>query len=108
MYTAVTACRKSAGAGEEPKLHGHVYDLSRSGVRIELDVPLDPGESVALLLDLPGAGAEVEASASVVWVNDALDDPGPRRMALWFTEFARDADRDRLTQYLGTVTRRAA
>ena len=98
MYTAVTARRAAA---EEPELHGHVYDISATGVRIELDLPLQPGERVALHLDLPGAHSAVDASARVVWVNDAQDDPGPRRMALRFTKFPRRADRRRLIEFLG-------
>ena len=59
-------------------------------------------------LDLPGAGTSVNASASVVWVNDPNDDPGPRRMALRFTSFSDQANRDRLIEYLGTTDRHAA
>ena len=98
MYTSVTARREADGGAE---LHGHVYDISEHGLRIELDQPLEPGERVALLLDLPGALAPVNASACVVWVNDANDDPGPRRMALRFTRFTRRADRRRLIEFLG-------
>ena len=104
MYTGVTARR----AGEAPALHGHVYDISASGVRIELDKALTPGEPVALHLDLPGTSSEVEASASVVWVHDDQDDPGPCRMALRFTSFADRSDRDRLIQYLASAIERAA
>jgi c-di-GMP-binding flagellar brake protein YcgR len=105
MYTAVTARRGHASIA---KLQGHVYDISASGVRIELDEALQPGECVVLDLDLPGAATSVHASASVVWVNDPHDDPGPRRMALRFTSFSDGADRDRLIDYLGTVDRSAA
>lgn len=110
MYSAVTATRREGGqAGAvTSKLYGHVYDISAGGVRIELDVPLDPGESVVLLLDLPGTWSEVEAWADVVWVHDAQDDPGPRRMALQFTEFTHPSDLQRLSHYLQTVARRAA
>jgi hypothetical protein len=96
MYTSVTA-RGPAGSD----LHGHVYDISEHGLRIELDQALAPGERVALTLDLPGEPEPVSASASVIWVNDAQDDPGPRRMALRFTGFARRADRARLIDFLG-------
>jgi hypothetical protein len=105
MYTAVTARRAEAAVSE---LHGHVYDISESGVRIELDEALHPGECVILDLDLPGTRTSVNASASVVWINDPLDDPGPRRMALRFTSFSARADLDRLISYLGTVDRHAA
>jgi len=100
MYTSVTARRGSPGA-VEADLHGHVYDISEHGLRIELDQPLLPGERVALLLDLPGSQAPVNASACVIWVNDAQDDPGPRRMALRFTSFTRRDDRRRLIDFLG-------
>jgi c-di-GMP-binding flagellar brake protein YcgR len=105
MYTAVTARRGHAAISQ---LHGHVYDISASGVRIELDEALHPGECVVLNLDLPGVRTSVNASASVVWINDPQDDPGPRRMALRFTSFSESADRDRLINYLGTVDRHAA
>ena len=61
-----------------------------------------------LHLDLPGATAAVNASASVVWVHDELDDPGPRRMALQFTGFREDADRDRLGDYIDREAGRRA
>ena len=98
MYTAVTACLSDRG--DDLRLEGHVYDISMGGVRIELDRPLDPGEIVALQLLLPGTQSPVQASASVVWVHDEDDDPGPRRMALQFTEFPNNADRDRLGDYI--------
>lgn len=100
MYTAVTA-RRGTGDAAASDLHGHVYDISEHGVRIELDQPLQPGERVALMLDLPGATEPVNASACVIWVNDAQDDPGPRRMALCFTSFTQRADRRRLIDFLG-------
>ncbi len=107
MYTTVTA-RRVARPGNAA-LCGHIYDICEAGVRIELDEPLEPGESVELELELPGAPGGVEASADVVWIHDALDDPGPRRMALRFTGFAGRGDRDRLTRYLTTSpSRRAA
>ena len=106
MYTAVTACTSDRDNGL--RLEGHVYDISRGGVRIELDEALDPGETVQLHLDLPGATAAVNASASVVWVHDELDDPGPRRMALQFTGFREDADRDRLGDYIDREAGRRA
>lgn len=98
MYTAVTAC--PCGRDHADRLQGHVYDISRGGVRIELDEALSPGETVALQLDLPGAPSVVAASASVVWVHDEQDDPGPRRMALRFTGFCDTTDRERLADYI--------
>jgi hypothetical protein len=63
---------------------------------------------VALHLELPGTQSVVEASASVVWVHDEHDDPGPRRMALQFTGFPRNDDRDRLGDYIEREAGRCA
>ena len=98
MYTAVTASTDSQDC--PLRLHGHVYDISETGVRIELDDALNPGEIVALHLELPGTHTAIEAEASVVWVHDDQDDPGPRRMALKFTEFLDRSDRNRLVDYI--------
>ncbi len=107
MYTSVEAKRLSDGVAEE--IAGHAYDISEAGARIELDQALEPGESIAVDLTLPGASSTVSASADVVWVNDVTDDPGPRRMALRFTNFRSDEDHDRLRRYLGSgLVRRAA
>ena len=107
MYTTVEA-RRLAGDVDRVLL-GHAYDISETGVRIELDEALEPGESIALHLTLPGATSSVAASANVVWVNDEIDDPGPRRMALRFTNFRSDKDHDCLLRYLGSgLIRRAA
>ena len=97
MYTSVIV---------EPKftirhsMLGHAYDISDSGIRIELDEPLEVGQSVTLHLDLPGAGDDILADADVAWVNDEHDDPGPRRMALRFTQFHSPRDHRRLTNFL--------
>ncbi len=110
MYSAVTARRQDpegddVSAGE---LHGHIYDISQSGLRIELDEALQPGESVALVLDLPGTFSTLAASASVVRLHDDEDEPGPRLMALRFTGFADRTHKDRLLCYLENVVRKAA
>ena len=83
-----------------PQLCGHAYDISQSGVRIELDEPLEIGQSVQVHLELPGGNKDVHVAASVVWVNPAEDDPGPRRMALRFAEFKTPADEAHLMGYL--------
>ena len=107
MYTTVEARRLVADVDQA--LLGHAYDISETGVRIELDEALEPGESIAVHLTLPGATSSVAASADVVWVNDEMDDPGPRRMALRFTKFRSDQDHDCLLRYLGgALVRRAA
>ena len=107
MYSSVTARR--VGNNEARELHGHAYDVSEAGVRFELDEVIDPGESIAVDLTLPGTQTAVGAIGDVVWVNDETDDPGPRRLAIQFTGFRSEEDRFRLLNYLGSAqVRRAA
>jgi hypothetical protein len=106
MYTSVSVqcCDRS----EPCTLEGHAYDVSESGVRIELDEPIQPGERVAVCLRLPGENSNVFAVGRVVWLHDELDDPGARRMAVRFTRFLTDTDRVRLLAYLGSPAIRLA
>lgn len=107
MYTDVTVQRVENLSLD--RFEGHAYDISESGVRIELDVALEIGQGVALHLSLPGQDTPMFVAADVVWVNDELDDPGPRRMALRFTDFIVETERARLLAYLGNaITKRAA
>ena len=107
MYSSITARR--VGSEDVKELHGHAYDVSEAGVRFELDEVIDPGESIAVDLTLPGMQSSVSATGDVVWVNDEADDPGPRRLAIQFTGFRSDEDRFRLLNYLGSAqVRRAA
>ncbi|MDY7110461.1 MAG: PilZ domain-containing protein [Planctomycetota bacterium] len=89
-------------------LDGHAYDISISGARIELDRPLELGERLAVCLRLPGEANSVFASGRVVWVHDAEDDPAARRLAVQFTRFLADEDRQRLLRYVGGEHLRAA
>jgi len=83
--------------------HGHAYDLSEGGARFELDVAIEPGTPVAMQIMLPasaieagdiGPGRAVFAIGNVVWCD--ISEPGPAKMAIAFTRFARDGDRERL------------
>jgi c-di-GMP-binding flagellar brake protein YcgR len=104
MYTAITASR-AAGAC----LSGHAYDISEGGMRLELDEALAPGEVVTVDIELPGTQSSISVRGNVVWVNDADDDPGPRRHAMRFADFATPADHARLVSFLGQrKLRRAA
>ncbi len=87
---------------------GHAYDLSISGARIEIDEPLEQGQMIAVSLTLPEGWGDVFTSARVVWVNDQDDDPGPRRMAIEFTDFLATQDRDILKKFLRLGTIRQA
>lgn len=99
QYTSVTVHR--GGSMAMDALEGHVYDISESGIRLELDDPLDVGSIVTFQVQLPLGSGTVTGSASVVWVNDADDDPGPRRCALHIREFLSATDHARLVSYLG-------
>ncbi len=98
MYSHVKA---SLAGAQGPAMHGHAYDISECGVRIELDEPVHVGERLSVSIGLPGTG-DIACIGAVVWINDELDDPGPRRLALRITEFAGDRDRHRLMQYIGS------
>lgn len=94
MYTGITVMH---GAGMRLEQYdGHAYDISESGIRFELDVPLSPGEAVSFQLELPAGGGMVNGTGQIVRLFDELDDPGPRRMALAVTRYATSDDRDRL------------
>ena len=97
-YTTIIVQR---GDGESlPLLTGHVYDISESGLRFELDEPLNTDERVIASVVLPCERDPIVVHGRVVWLNDELDDPGPRRMALRFDEFATVQDHHRLVRYL--------
>ena len=78
----------------------HVYDISTHGMRFELDEPLPTGEEVEVELTLPGAARQaLRARGRVIRFHD-LDEVGPMRMALVFTEMPTAADRQALDAYL--------
>ena len=111
MYTSVIVEPRNSNVCDESSMLGHAYDVSASGIRIELDEPLEVGQNVKVHVDLTGGGFESEevlADAKVVWVNDADDDPGPRRMALRFTDFHSQRHQNRLARFLGDGLMRAA
>lgn len=85
-------------------LAGHAYDISEGGIQFELDQAIAPGTAVGMQIELPrgqGSAAEHDASGNavfvvgnVVWVDDS--EPGPVRMALAITRYARAGDQERL------------
>jgi len=104
MYTEIRARRRD---GDE--MTGHIYDVSSSGVRLELDEAVAPGEAMTVAMDLPGVVGPVGAAGVIVWINDELDDPGPRRMAMRIETFASADDRQRYARFLGgSFARQAA
>lgn len=72
--------------GSEPHtkglFEGHAYDLSDSGIRLELDSALPVGTPVGIELHMPGLGSAIQLVGRVARVFDEIDDPGPRRMGV--------------------------
>jgi hypothetical protein len=95
---------------------GHTYDISEGGLQFELDRGFEAGTQVAIKIELPdavlaagdtGPGRAVFAFGNIVWMDDS--DPGPVRMAVVFTRFARTGDRERLLRtFAAGRLRRAA
>ena len=107
MYTLLRVRR----AGEERyRWSGHVYDLSRSGMRFELDEALETGAEIEVRAMLPGAThTTVRVAGRVVRMAGDADEPGPVRMAMTFDKFEAPVDEQRLVEYLeGRGLRRAA
>jgi len=87
---------------DEFQWEGHAYDISRGGIRFELDRGVEPGTQVALRIDLPQTASErstarrsVFVFANVIWMSDP-DEIGPVRLAAAFTRFAREGDEEQL------------
>ncbi|QDU34147.1 PilZ domain protein [Poriferisphaera corsica] len=79
---------------------GHIYDISMSGIRFELDFPLEPGEQVEVKIMLPGS-SQLTFSASGTIIRMHTDDEcGPVRMGLAFNEFGSINERIKLQQYI--------
>ena len=78
---------------------GHIYDISASGLRIELDDPIEPGTAVELRATLPGSEqTTITAQGRIVRIHD--DEPGPTRLGLTFEQFPHFSDRQKLNRYL--------
>lgn len=104
MYTPVSVRLLT---DEKFSLEGHAYDICEGGAQFELDRGLEPGSPIALQITLPrsvagdeitGPGRSIFVFGNVVWLDDS--EPGPVRMAIAFTRFARAGDRERLLDSL--------
>ena len=84
------------------EFEGHAYDVSLTGLRFELDEPLEEGSSVEIELHLPGLLTSIRSKARVVRIFDEDGDHGPRRMAATFQGFHSALDASRLTTHLGS------
>lgn len=99
MYTLLRA--RLAG-DDRYRWTGHIYDISVSGIRFELDEPLEPGTRVEVRGMLPGhTQTFFRALGPIVRIHDDVaDDFGPTRMAMRFEQFHAAGDRRRLHDYV--------
>ena len=98
MYTLVRVRPKGAA---RYRWAGHIYDISVSGMRFELDDAIKPGTWVEARATLPGGSpVTVRLSGRVVRLHDDSQEPGPVRMSMTFDRQIRSIDRQRLNQYL--------
>jgi CheY-like chemotaxis protein len=51
------------------QLHGLTWNLSQGGIQVDI-AGLNPRDNVRLSFRLPGSGAMVDATGSVIWVNE--------------------------------------
>ncbi|GAB4110107.1 MAG: hypothetical protein Kow00105_18810 [Phycisphaeraceae bacterium] len=87
---------------------GHIYDISETGMRFELDTPLPAGTEVEVRGMLPGTQqVTFHAVGRIVRMHDE-EEVGPVRMGMTFTRFHHDIDRQRLNIYLNHSGLRAA
>ena len=79
---------------------GHIYDVSLSGMRFELDEALPAGTAIEVRALLPGKSQTVvRVTGRVARIHDDKE-PGPARMGLMIDSFQSELDRERLASYL--------
>lgn len=79
---------------------GHIYDVSLSGMRFELDDALPTGTAIEVRALLPGKSQTVVRAAGRVARIHEENEPGPARMGLMIHSFQSELDRERLASYL--------
>jgi hypothetical protein len=108
MYTLV---RVRAAGSARYNWTGHVYDISMSGMRFELDEQLDTGQQIEVRAMLPGSNhTTFRLVGHVVRLQDDDGEAqlGPARMAMTFDRFCNSSDHRRLDGYLSDTVLRAA
>ena len=102
LPAAYTLVRVKPAGTDRYRWTGHIYDISLSGMRFELDAPLPPGSEVEVRGMLPGSNhTTFRATGRVVRIHDGHDaDGGPSRMAMMFNKFQTSIDQRRLMDYL--------
>jgi c-di-GMP-binding flagellar brake protein YcgR len=107
MYTVVQA----RPVGESRfRWTGYVYDISATGMRLELDEELAEGSQIEIRAVLPGSNKQttVRATGRIVRRHEDPFDPGPVRMGLAFDDFGNQREQRRLADYLSRSGVRAA
>ena len=80
---------------------GHIYDISETGMRFELDEQLPAGTKIEVCAMLPGCDhLTFSAVGCVVRLHDEEDERGPMRMGMVFESFQHQLDHQRLSHYL--------
>lgn len=107
MYTLV---RVRPEGNESYCWTGYIYDISSSGMRFELDAPVDPGTRLEVRAMLPGnEHTSFDATGTVVRIHDDEDDMnGPVRMGMNFDQFNTMTDERKLKRYLAGAAKKAA
>ena len=109
---AVNPGYTSAGVRQHPdqttfETEGHIFDISEGGVCFELDIPIEPGNTISMRIDIPdhvgdtGPGRAVFVTGNVVWCD--IEEPGPAKMAMVITRYDREGDKQRMIRALGNT-----
>lgn len=109
---AVNPGYTSAGVRVHPdqttfETEGHIFDISEGGICFELDIPIEPGNTISMRVDIPsnvgdtGPGRAVFVTGNVVWCN--IEEPGPARMAMVITRYDRQGDKQRMVRALAST-----
>lgn len=83
--------------GRADTIRARIKNISRGGIFISTDTPLEPESLVQIRFRLPDKDSEVEAIGVVRWVSDEPANPG---MGVQFVRL-REQDRGRMGEYVG-------
>lgn len=98
MYTLV---RVKPTGEDRYRWTGHIYDISETGMRFELDNALQPGMTIEIRAMLPGTEhITFSAAGRIIRIHNDMGDKGPMRMGMIFDKFSRENDHERLNGYL--------
>lgn len=106
MYTLLRLRKKGQTRYSQT---GYIYDISQTGMRFELDDPIEPGTELEFRALLPGSHTTTFcAKGRLVRMHDDLHEVGPVRMAMHFDRFKSTIDQQKLAEYLDRCAPRIA